>query len=91
MNDDLLSWEAADKERENRAILQCARSLDRLNTTLTQRAWDWGFVPDNLRLFPTVPGRVTCGPAEMIMLRHLGLIGDDPPEILPFTPFKATD
>ncbi len=92
MDDQLLSWEAADKRRENEAILQCARSIDRLNATLDRRACDWGLAPANVRLFPTIPGRVTRGPAEMQMLRHLGLIGDDPPEILPFpSPARAAD
>ena len=92
MDDQLLSWEAADKRRENEAILQCARSIDRLNATLTRRACDWGLAPANLRLFPTLPGRVTRGPVEMQLLRQLGLIGADPPTLLPFpSPATATD
>lgn len=91
MDDEPLSWEAAYKQRENEAILACARSVDRLNATLCRSAWEWGFTPDNLRLFPTVPGRAIRGPVEMTMLRHLGLIADDPPDIRPFPPAKATD
>ncbi len=84
MDDEPLSWEAADKRRENEAILQCARSIDRVNALLDRRASDWGLAPANVRFFPTVPGRVTRGPVEMLLLRQLGLIGDDPPDILPF-------
>jgi hypothetical protein len=86
----LLSFEEAYLRREQEAILACARAVDSLNETLCCSSLEWGFAPKNLVLFPGVPGRRICGPVEMGMRQHLGLLAEEQQRALPFPP-TATD